>query len=48
MDEPASTLDPVRLRKSKELIVDLKKRYTIIIVTHNSQQARVSDRTSFF
>ena len=49
MDEPASALDPIATQKIEELIVELKKNYTIIIVTHNMQQAaRVSDRTSFF
>jgi phosphate transport system ATP-binding protein len=49
MDEPCSALDPISNAKIEELIWDLKKRYTIIIVTHNMQQAsRVSDRTAFF
>ena len=49
MDEPASALDPISTAKIEELILDLKKRYTIIIVTHNMQQAaRVSDVTAFF
>jgi phosphate transport system ATP-binding protein len=49
MDEPASALDPVATQKIEELIVELKRRYTIVIVTHNMQQAaRVSDRTAFF
>jgi phosphate transport system ATP-binding protein len=49
MDEPASALDPIATQKIEELIHDLKKRYTIIIVTHNMQQAaRVSDITAFF
>ena len=49
MDEPASALDPLATQKIEELIVQLKKNYTIVIVTHNMQQAaRVSDRTSFF
>ena len=49
MDEPASALDPIATQKIEELIVELKQRYTIVIVTHNMQQAaRVSDRTSFF
>jgi phosphate transport system ATP-binding protein len=49
MDEPASALDPVATHKIEELIVELKKQYTIAIVTHNMQQAaRVSDRTAFF
>jgi len=49
MDEPASALDPIATSKIEELIFDLKKQYTIIIVTHNMQQAaRVSDLTAFF
>ena len=49
MDEPASALDPIATQKIEELIVELKKDYTIVIVTHNMQQAaRVSDRTAFF
>ena len=49
MDEPASALDPIATSKIEELIVDLKKQYTIVIVTHNMQQAaRVSDLTAFF
>jgi len=49
MDEPASALDPIATQKIEELIVELKKNYTIVIVTHNMQQAaRVSDNTSFF
>ena len=49
MDEPASALDPIATSKIEELIFDLKKRYTIAIVTHNMQQAaRVSDLTAFF
>jgi phosphate transport system ATP-binding protein len=49
MDEPCSALDPIATQKIEELIHDLKKRYTIIIVTHNMQQAaRVSDTTAFF
>jgi phosphate transport system ATP-binding protein len=48
MDEPASALDPIATLKIEELIEELKQRYTIIIVTHNMQQAaRVSDRTAF-
>jgi len=48
MDEPASALDPIATGKIEELIFDLKKEYTIVIVTHNMQQAaRVSDRTAF-
>ncbi len=49
MDEPCSALDPVATAKIEELIQELRQRYTIIIVTHNMQQAaRVSDRTAFF
>lgn len=49
MDEPASALDPRSTQKIEELVVELKKQYTIVIVTHNMQQAaRVSDRTAFF
>jgi phosphate transport system ATP-binding protein len=49
MDEPASALDPLSTAKIEELIHELKKDYTIVIVTHNMQQAaRVSDRTAFF
>lgn len=49
MDEPASALDPISTTKIEDLINELKKNYTIIIVTHNMQQAaRVSDRTAFF
>jgi phosphate transport system ATP-binding protein len=49
MDEPASALDPLATAKIEELIVELKKDYTIVIVTHNMQQAaRVSDFTAFF
>ncbi len=49
MDEPASALDPMATSKIEELIVELKKQYTIVIVTHNMQQAaRVSDITAFF
>ncbi|PKP21731.1 MAG: phosphate ABC transporter ATP-binding protein [Bacteroidetes bacterium HGW-Bacteroidetes-20] len=49
MDEPASALDPISTSKIEELIHDLKNRYTIVIVTHNMQQAaRVSDKTGFF
>jgi phosphate transport system ATP-binding protein len=49
MDEPASALDPIATSKIEELIVDLKEHYTIVIVTHNMQQAaRVSDQTAFF
>jgi phosphate transport system ATP-binding protein len=49
MDEPASALDPISTSKIEELIYELKQHYTIVIVTHNMQQAaRVSDRTAFF
>lgn len=49
MDEPASALDPISTAKIEELIFELKKDYTIVIVTHNMQQAaRVSDYTAFF
>jgi phosphate transport system ATP-binding protein len=49
MDEPCSALDPIATVKIEELIYDLKRTYTIVIVTHNLQQAaRVSDRTAFF
>ncbi len=48
MDEPASALDPTATARIEELMLDLKRRYTIVIVTHNMQQAaRVSDRTAF-
>ena len=49
MDEPTSALDPISTSKIEDLAVELKKKYTIIMVTHNMQQAlRVSDQTSFF
>ena len=49
MDEPASALDPIATQRIEELIYELKKSYTIVIVTHNMQQAaRVSDHTAFF
>ncbi len=49
MDEPCSALDPIATLKIEELMADLRERYTIVIVTHNMQQAaRVSDRTAFF
>ncbi|ERI10983.1 MULTISPECIES: phosphate ABC transporter ATP-binding protein PstB [Aneurinibacillus] len=49
MDEPTSALDPISTQKVEELLFELKKKYTIIIVTHNMQQAaRVSDHTAFF
>lgn len=49
MDEPTSALDPIATQKIEDLIIDLKKDFTIVIVTHNMQQAaRISDRTAFF
>ena len=49
MDEPTSALDPISTNKIEELAIELKKDYTIVIVTHNMQQAaRVSDYTAFF
>jgi phosphate transport system ATP-binding protein len=49
MDEPASALDPISTSKIEDLIFDLKKQYTVVIVTHNMQQAaRVADLTAFF
>ena len=49
MDEPTSALDPISTNKIEDLVLDLKKDYTIIMVTHNMQQAtRVSDNTAFF
>ena len=49
MDEPTSALDPISTSKIEDLAIELKKRYTIVIVTHNMQQAvRISDRTAFF
>lgn len=49
MDEPTSALDPISTGKIEELVLQLKERYTIIIVTHNMQQAiRISDKTAFF
>ena len=49
MDEPTSALDPISTSKIEELAMELKNRYTIVIVTHNMQQAlRISDRTAFF
>lgn len=49
MDEPTSALDPISTMKIEELLLDLKKEYTIIIVTHSMQQAaRISDQTAFF
>lgn len=49
MDEATSALDPISTQKTEELMVELKKNYTVIIVTHNMQQAaRVADKTAFF
>ncbi len=49
MDEPCSALDPIATQRIEELIVELKRDYTIVIVTHNMQQAaRIADRTAFF
>ena len=49
MDEPTSALDPISTSKIEELAAQLKEQYTIVIVTHNMQQAvRISDRTAFF
>lgn len=49
MDEPTSALDPISTSKIEELILKLKKKYTVVIVTHNMQQAvRISDKTAFF
>lgn len=49
MDEPTSALDPISTLKIEDLILELKQEYTILIVTHNMQQAaRVSDYTAFF
>ncbi len=49
MDEPTSALDPISTSKIEELAIELKKNYTIVIVTHNMQQAvRISDQTAFF
>lgn len=49
MDEPTSALDPISTMKIEELVKSLKERYTIVIVTHNMQQAaRISDKTAFF
>jgi phosphate transport system ATP-binding protein len=48
MDEPASALDPIATLRIEELVAELKQRYTIVIVTHNMQQAaRVADTTAF-
>ena len=49
MDEPTSALDPISTSRIEELAMELKKKYTIVIVTHNMQQAvRISDQTAFF
>jgi phosphate transport system ATP-binding protein len=49
MDEPTSALDPISTAKIEELAMELKNNYTIVIVTHNMQQAvRISDKTAFF
>ena len=49
MDEPTSALDPISTSKIEDLVLELKTEYTIVIVTHNMQQAaRISDMTSFF
>ena len=49
MDEPTSALDPISTQKIEDLALELKRQYTIVIVTHNMQQAaRVSDNTAFF
>ncbi len=49
LDEPTSALDPISTMKIEDLLVEIKNNYTIIIVTHNMQQAtRVSDKTAFF
>lgn len=49
MDEPTSALDPISTGKIEELALELKNKYTIVIVTHNMQQAtRISDKTAFF
>ena len=49
MDEPCSALDPISTAKVEELILELKQKYTVVIVTHNMQQAqRVADMTAFF
>ena len=49
MDEPCSALDPIATARIEDLMQEIKAKYTIVIVTHNMQQAaRVSDRTSFF
>ena len=49
MDEPTSALDPISTSRIEELAMELKEKYTIVIVTHNMQQAvRISDHTAFF
>ena len=49
MDEPTSALDPISTSKIEELVLTLKEKYTVVIVTHNMQQAtRISDMTAFF
>ena len=49
MDEPTSALDPISTSKIEDLAIELKKEYTIIMVTHNMQQAvRIADKTAFF
>ncbi|MBS1314821.1 MAG: ATP-binding cassette domain-containing protein, partial [Clostridia bacterium] len=49
MDEPTSALDPISTGKVEELCVELKKNYTVVMVTHNMQQAaRIADKTAFF
>ena len=49
MDEPTSALDPISTQKIEDLALELKKDYTIVIVTHSMQQARrISDKTAFF
>ena len=49
MDEPTSALDPISTTKIEDLVTELKEKYTIVMVTHNMQQAtRVSDKTAFF
>ena len=49
MDEPTSALDPISTTKIEDLMEELKKKYTVVVVTHNMQQAaRVSDYTAFF
>jgi phosphate transport system ATP-binding protein len=49
LDEPASALDPIATSKIEDLIEELKKQYTVVIVTHSMQQAaRISDNTAFF